>query len=87
MIAFERRQVILRLLYEQPGITVPTLAKELQVSEGTIRNDFDALEAEQKVQRVRGGAILIGAPPDEKVKSCWVKSLARQVACSASCNR
>ncbi len=63
MIAFERRQLVLRLLYEQPGITVPTLAKELQVSEGTIRNDLDALEAEQKVQRVRGGAILIGAPP------------------------
>ena len=63
MIAFERRQIILRLLYEQPGTTVPTLAKELQVSEGTIRNDLDALEAEQKVQRVRGGAILIGAPP------------------------
>lgn len=54
MIAFERRQLVLRLLYEQPGITVPTLAKELQVSEGTIRNDLDALEAEQKVQRVRG---------------------------------
>jgi ribose transport system substrate-binding protein len=63
MIAFERRQLILRHLHEQAGITVPALAKELQVSEGTIRNDLDALEAEQKVQRVRGGAILIGAPP------------------------
>jgi DeoR/GlpR family transcriptional regulator of sugar metabolism len=63
MIAFERRQLILRLLHEQPGITVPTLAKELQVSEGTIRNDLDALEMEQKVQRVRGGAILIGGLP------------------------
>jgi ribose transport system substrate-binding protein len=62
MIAFERRQLILRLLYEQPGMTVPMLAKELEVSEGTIRNDLDALEGEQKVQRVRGGAILI-APP------------------------
>jgi ribose transport system substrate-binding protein len=63
MIAFERRQLILRLLYEQPGMTVPMLAKELAVSEGTIRNDLDALEGEQKVQRVRGGAILIGPPP------------------------
>jgi ribose transport system substrate-binding protein len=63
MIAFERRQSILRLLHEQPGITVPALAKELQVSEGTIRNDLAALEEEQKVQRVRGGAILIGPPP------------------------
>lgn len=63
MIAFERRQLILRLLHEQPGITVPALAKELQVSEGTIRNDLDALEGEEKVQRVRGGAVLIGPPP------------------------
>lgn len=62
MIAFERRQLILRLLHEQPGITVPSLAKELQVSEGTIRNDLDALEEEQRVQRVRGGAVLIGPP-------------------------
>jgi ribose transport system substrate-binding protein len=63
MTTFERRQLILRLLHERPGITVPTLARELQVSEGTIRNDFDALEREEKVRRVRGGAILIGAPP------------------------
>lgn len=63
MIAFERRQLILRLLHEQPGITVPSLAKDLQVSEGTIRNDLDALEADQRVQRVRGGAVLIGPPP------------------------
>jgi ribose transport system substrate-binding protein len=58
MIAFERRQTILRLLREQPGVKVIELAKTLDVSEGTVRNDLDALEQEQRVRRVRGGAVL-----------------------------
>ena len=60
MTTFERRQTILRLLEEQPGITVTHLASLLDVSDGTIRNDLTALENEQKVRRVRGGAVLVG---------------------------
>ena len=60
MIGFERRQNILRILAEKPGIRVPQLAEQLAVSEGTIRNDLTALEEEQQVRRVRGGAVLIG---------------------------
>ncbi len=59
MIGFERRQNILRVLAEEPGIRVTQLAKRLNVSEGTIRNDLTTLEAEERVRRVRGGAILI----------------------------
>ncbi|MBE2220909.1 MAG: substrate-binding domain-containing protein [Anaerolineae bacterium] len=55
---FERRQTILRLLKEQPGIKVTRLAEILDVSEGTIRNDLTTLESEQKLERVRGGAVL-----------------------------
>jgi ribose transport system substrate-binding protein len=62
MIAFERRQTILRLLREQPGVKVVELAKTLDVSEGTVRNDLDALEQEQRVRRVRGGAVLTEGP-------------------------
>lgn len=58
MIAFERRQHILRLLQEQPGIRVSELATILDVSEGTVRNDLDVLEQEDRVRRVRGGAVL-----------------------------
>jgi ribose transport system substrate-binding protein len=58
---FERRQSILRLLREQPGVRVPQLSSLLNVSEGTIRNDLNALEAEQRLRRVRGGAVLLQA--------------------------
>jgi DeoR/GlpR family transcriptional regulator of sugar metabolism len=59
MTTFERRQTILRLLKEQPGIKVVRLAQILDVSEGTIRNDLTALENNNKIQRVRGGAVLV----------------------------
>ncbi len=59
---FERRQTILRLLKEQPGVKVTRLAEILDVSEGTIRNDLSTLESEQALQRVRGGAVLVDYP-------------------------
>jgi ribose transport system substrate-binding protein len=55
---YARRQELLRLLEQEPGIKVTQMADRLEVSEGTIRNDLDALEAEQKLRRVRGGAVL-----------------------------
>jgi ribose transport system substrate-binding protein len=58
MTAFERRQRILDLLRDQPGIKVTELAQRLDVSEGTIRNDLSALEREGVLRRVRGGAVL-----------------------------
>ena len=67
MTTFERRRTILRLLREQPGIKVARLADLLEVSEGTIRNDLNALEEEQKLRRVRGGAILLGVPDPEAI--------------------
>lgn len=62
MTTFERRLTILRLLREQPGIKVARLSDLLEVSEGTIRNDLNALENEQKLRRVRGGATLLEVP-------------------------
>jgi ribose transport system substrate-binding protein len=56
---FERRQNILRLLVEQPGLRVADMAAIFQVAEGTIRNDLNALESEEKLHRVRGGAVLL----------------------------
>lgn len=58
MIGFERRQNILRILAEHPGMRVTQLAERLDVSEGTIRNDLTALEEQQFLRRVRGGAVL-----------------------------
>lgn len=58
MTTFERRQTILRLLQEQTSVHVTELARLLDVSEGTIRNDLTALEESRLVVRVRGGAVL-----------------------------
>lgn len=58
MTSYERRQSILDLLRRQPGLRVPDLAQTLNVSEGTVRNDLNALEADGQVTRVHGGAVL-----------------------------
>lgn len=58
MTAYERRQSILELLRKQPGLRVPDIAKSLEVSEGTVRNDLNALENEGSLVRVHGGAVL-----------------------------
>lgn len=58
MTTYERRQSLLEILRKQSGLRIPELAKALNVSEGTIRNDLNALEAEGKLKRVHGGAVL-----------------------------
>lgn len=55
---FERRQSIINLLRRQPGTRVPEIAAALDVSEGTVRNDLNALEAEGQLTRLHGGAVL-----------------------------
>lgn len=54
---YERRQMIVRLLQEKPGVKVTDLAEMLDVSAGTIRNDLAALDEEEQITRVRGGAV------------------------------
>jgi DeoR/GlpR family transcriptional regulator of sugar metabolism len=55
---YERRQSILDKLRRQPGLSVPELAMTLDVSDGTVRNDLNALELEGLLTRVHGGAVL-----------------------------
>ena len=58
MTTYGRRQSLLELLRKQPGLRVPELALALDVSEGTVRNDLNALEQQGRLTRVHGGAIL-----------------------------
>jgi ribose transport system substrate-binding protein len=60
--SFERRQRILSLLRQQPGIRVPELARSLGVSEGTVRNDLIYLQQTGALTRVRGGAVVRDEP-------------------------
>lgn len=55
---YQRRQSLLDMLRKQPGLRVSELAKALDVSEGTVRNDLNALEEKGRLQRVHGGAVL-----------------------------
>ena len=63
MTTFERQQRLLDIIRKQPGIRVPEIARTLDVSEGTIRNDLRALSKTGQLTRVRGGAIVDGQPP------------------------
>ena len=63
MITFERRQRLITILREQPGIRVPEVAELLDVSEGTIRNDLNSLAGSGQVTRVRGGGVLLDEQP------------------------
>ena len=58
MTTYERRQSLLDILRKQPGLRVSEIAKALDVSDGTIRNDLNALEGEGRLKRVHGGAVL-----------------------------
>jgi DeoR/GlpR family transcriptional regulator of sugar metabolism len=58
MTTYERRQSLIELLRRQAGLRVPEIAAALVVSEGTVRNDLNALEAEGRLTRFHGGAVL-----------------------------
>lgn len=60
---YERRQTLLDLLRQKPGLRVPELAAALKVSEGTIRNDLNILETDGRLTRVHGGAVLFESHP------------------------
>ena len=49
---------IIKLIRERGYITVPEIAKELGISEITVRRDLRFLEGQGLIKRVRGGATL-----------------------------
>ncbi len=63
MNTYERRQLLLELLRKQPGLRVPEIARATGVSEGTVRNDLNALEEDGRLTRMHGGAVLAEMSP------------------------
>lgn len=53
----ERQELILAQLLEHHALHIDDLRERFQVSEGTIRNDLRALEAQGKLIRTHGGAV------------------------------
>lgn len=54
----ERKKQILNMLVERGQATVVAISAQLAVSEMTVRRDLAELEAEGKLSRVHGGAVL-----------------------------
>ena len=78
MTTYERRQSLFDILRKQPGLRVPELAQALNVSEGTVRNDLDALEEEGRLKRVHGGAVL--SDQDQFKNNSFVRRYKQNVA-------
>lgn len=58
MFASERRNTIMQILHDQQRITVKELAKQIDVSEATLRIDLNKMETEGLLTRTHGGAVL-----------------------------
>lgn len=59
MLVEERHRIILEKLFQNGQILVNELARELAVSDETIRRDINALDKERLLRKVRGGAVPI----------------------------
>lgn len=70
MLAQDRQKKIIELLYENGSVQVSNLTDILAVSVETVRRDLEALEKENKLERVHGGAIL----GDKKLESFNVRT-------------
>jgi DeoR/GlpR family transcriptional regulator of sugar metabolism len=58
MLAPQRRNKIMEILNEHKQILVNSLSVDLNISEGTLRNDLKTLEEEGLLERTHGGAVL-----------------------------
>ncbi|HIS61747.1 MAG TPA: DeoR/GlpR transcriptional regulator [Candidatus Scybalomonas excrementigallinarum] len=58
MLAEERKEIILKQLYEEGKVLVQDLSASINVSTETIRRDLKELENESLLKRVHGGAVL-----------------------------
>jgi DeoR family transcriptional regulator, aga operon transcriptional repressor len=61
---YRRWNQLLELLAAEGQLQVERAAKELGVSEATIRRDFDELASQQMLARIRGGAVAQGVTYD-----------------------
>jgi len=63
-LASQRREYILRLLEERASIRSASLARELGVTDETIRTDLVSMAAQSLLKRVHGGAEFLMPTPD-----------------------
>ncbi|MET0422708.1 MAG: DeoR/GlpR family DNA-binding transcription regulator, partial [Actinoplanes sp.] len=61
---YARWNALLELLAESGRVSVEDAAERLEVSQATIRRDFDQLAQQQMITRTRGGAVANGVSYD-----------------------
>ncbi len=84
--AEERRARIAELVNSRGSVKVSDLAKELQVTQPTIRKDIVALETERKLKRTHGGALAIRSPAYEvEVEARRSANAAQKEAIAQAC--
>lgn len=74
MLAFERHNKILELLYNNKKVTTNELTNILNVSVCTIRNDLNRLEKDGLLKRIHGGAII---PPGLKPEHSYTSRVSK----------
>jgi DeoR/GlpR family transcriptional regulator of sugar metabolism len=87
MLAAERRSAILRALHSGGAVRVADLAAELDVSEMTVRRDLDALDAQDLLRKVHGGAVTRhnrGEEPWSSVKAAQQRAEKAAIAAVAA---
>ncbi|MDV3126200.1 DeoR/GlpR family DNA-binding transcription regulator [Mycobacterium sp. 21AC1] len=87
MLAAERRRAILRALGSGGAVRVAELAAQLDVSEMTVRRDLDALDAEDLLRKVHGGAVTRhnrGEEPWSSVKAAQQRAEKAAIADAAA---
>lgn len=85
--AHERRTYILRLLEERGHLRAVATARELGVTDETVRNDLIALEKKGLLKRVHGGAVYVmptaAVNGHESLGVLWAQDLASSIALHA----
>lgn len=85
-LAHERRTYILRLLEERGHLRAVATARELGVTDETVRNDLIALEKKGLLKRVHGGAVYVmptAASGHESLGVLWAQDLALSISLHA----
>jgi DeoR family transcriptional regulator, fructose operon transcriptional repressor len=88
MLAETRRQKLFELITRQGYATLDELARELAVSESTIRRDLESLDVAGSIKRTHGGAVYTGEvrsmPPfDERTATAVAEKRAIGAAAAA----
>ena len=77
---YARWNALLELLTETGRVSVEDAAERLDVSQATIRRDFDQLAQQQMITRTRGGAVANGVSYDLPLRYKTRQALGREAA-------